>query len=123
MSITDKEMARRVTRYEVAKRVLILFTAIVVTACLVLLLSLGIGNRHRGMENRELLDAIKSCTQPGGECYERSQRRTASAVSDINRVVILAAACAVGKTGTEKQIEVAIQACVIDHLAAQNAQK
>jgi hypothetical protein len=35
--------------------------------------------------------------------------------------VILASACAVGQTGTVVQVQTAIQSCVIDRLAAQNA--
>jgi hypothetical protein len=61
---------------------------------------------------------IRSCTTPGQPCYDAGQKRTGDAVASINRVVILAAACAVGKTGTVTQIETAIQSCVIQRLAA-----
>jgi hypothetical protein len=64
---------------------------------------------------------IKSCTTPGQPCYARGQSQTADAVGNINRVVILAAACAVGKHGTSPQIEAQIQSCVIDGLAAEKA--
>lgn len=64
-------------------------------------------------------DLIESCVNPDGECYLRGQRRTASAVADINRVVILAAACA---SGLPADLSIAarqtrIQTCVINRLA------
>lgn len=66
-----------------------------------------------------LLNTINDCTQPTGKCYKRGQRRTASAVSSINQVVILAAACASGLppglTVESRQAE--IQTCVINRLA------
>jgi zona occludens toxin (predicted ATPase) len=57
---------------------------------------------------------IESCTTPGRACFNRSQRRTADAVANINQVVIIAAACAgqhPGKSVAE------IQNCVINRLA------
>lgn len=65
-------------------------------------------------------DRILDCTDPEGECFQDSQERTAKAVGDINRVVVLAAACSVGLdeslTVAERQEE--ISACVIDRLAS-----
>lgn len=69
----------------------------------------------------ETAKVIKSCVDPDGRCYRRGQRRTAAAVANINRVVILASACAVGKTGSVAQIQNQIQQCVIQGLARQNA--
>jgi hypothetical protein len=110
--LTDDELARKVTRYEAMKRALILFTAVVVTASLVILAIVAV-------QNRLTLQTIRDCTQPSGGCYVRGQKQTAGAVADINRVVILAAACASGlPTGlriAERQAQ--IQACVIDRLA------
>lgn len=71
--------------------------------------------RHSQVTNHQTLHAIKDCTRPDGRCYQRGQRRTARAVSSINRVVILAAACASQEPG---QSVARIQACVIDRLAA-----
>jgi hypothetical protein len=61
---------------------------------------------------------IRSCTTPGKSCFDDSQKRTGAAVASINRVVILAAACAVDKHGTVVQVQTAIQSCVIERLAA-----
>ena len=77
--------------------------------------------REAQQNNQQVLATIHDCTQPGGKCYQRGEARTAGAVADINRVVILASACAVGRRGTEPQIEAQIQACVIQRLAAQDA--
>ena len=63
----------------------------------------------------ETLHVIKDCTQPTGACYKHAQRETAGAVASINRVVILAAACASQKPG---QSVAEIQRCVINRLAA-----
>lgn len=74
---------------------------------------------QRGKDIKTLATTIQDCTSPDGECYKRGQRRTAAAVGDINRVVILAAACSVGLspdvTVVERQAE--IQSCVLDRLA------
>jgi uncharacterized membrane protein SpoIIM required for sporulation len=116
MTVTDVDLARKTTRYEVAKRALILFTAVLVTACFVVLISLA-------RSNHQAVSAIQDCTQPTGKCYQRSQKQTAGAVADINRVVILAAACAsglpLGLPIEDRQAR--IQACVIDRLARVSA--
>jgi len=69
---------------------------------------------------QKTLDAVEDCTQPTGECFQRGQKRTASAVGDINRVVILASACSVGLDTrlSVEQRQAEIQQCVIDRLAA-----
>lgn len=70
--------------------------------------------------SQRTLDVVQSCTTPGRDCYENGQKQTAAAVGDINRVVILAAACSsglpAGLTIAERQTQ--IQACVIDRLSA-----
>lgn len=63
----------------------------------------------------ETLQVVKDCTQPTGQCFKDGQARTAEAVSSINQVVILAAACASQEHG---QTVATIQQCVIDRLAA-----
>ena len=65
-------------------------------------------------------DRILDCTDPQGECYQDSQARTAKAVGDINKVVVLAAACSVGLSDrlTVAERQDAIQTCVIDRLAS-----
>jgi glutaminase len=62
----------------------------------------------------QVLKVIQDCTQPDGECYKRGQSQTAAAVSSINKVVILAAACAGQHPG---QSVVQIQNCVVKRLA------
>lgn len=73
-----------------------------------------------GQKLLEASNRILDCTDPEGKCYQDSQERTAKAVGDINKVVVLAAACSVGLpdglTVAERQDE--IQSCVIDRLAA-----
>lgn len=51
------------------------------------------------------LDLIEDCTTPGGECYQRSQERTASVVGDIGRLSAYAAACA-DKKGVQGRGEI-----------------
>ena len=66
----------------------------------------------------ETLAAIQDCTEPGGECFKRAQKRTADAVGDINEVVIAAAACAAGVDSSlpvGQRISV-ITECVADRL-------
>jgi hypothetical protein len=77
--------------------------------------------RDSQKNNHALLNTINDCTKPTGKCFQRGQKRTAGAVASINRVVILAAACAVGKTGNEVEIQAQIQQCVITGLARQHA--
>jgi hypothetical protein len=69
-------------------------------------------------------DRILDCTDSTGDCYKRNQARTAKVVGDLNRVIVLAAACSVGLEHglTVDQRQVAIQGCVLDRLAQQAAQ-
>jgi hypothetical protein len=71
-------------------------------------------------ETHSTTDLIRSCVDPSGRCFKRGQRRTAQAVADINRVIVLAAACSVGvpPSLSVADRQVAIQSCVIDRLAA-----
>ncbi len=63
------------------------------------------------------LKIIRDCTTPGRECYERGQQQLKGAITDINRVSIIAAACASGP----REVSVTeIQACVIRRLSAQS---
>jgi hypothetical protein len=124
--VTTQE--HRVIRAEIVTRVFIVLVAalLAVTAYGVFLI------RHQQVQSVSTLSSakqashdaaetakvIKSCVDPDGRCYQRGQRRTADAVANINRVVILASACAVGQTGSVGRIQTAVQACVIDRLAA-----
>lgn len=64
---------------------------------------------------------ILDCTDSTGECYKQNQARTAKVVGDLNRVIVLAAACSVGleKDMTVDERQVAIQGCVLNRLARQ----
>jgi hypothetical protein len=79
-----------------------------------------IENTHARESSDRTLQAVRSCTTPGQSCYDRGQSQTAKAVGDINRVVILAAACSsslpAGLSVSDRQSR--IQQCVIDRLAA-----
>lgn len=105
---------RRIVLAETATRAFVIFVLVSVVLTLGLLTSLTVQNFHRGKDNRDTLQLIRSCTTPGLACYDRGQARTADAVADINRVVILAAACA-SQHGTHSVTQ--IQACVIRGLA------
>lgn len=63
-------------RYEVVRRLLQLVATVCLVACMGLLIYLA-GSANAGAE------AIKDCTTPGGECYERSQAQTAQVVGQI----------------------------------------
>lgn len=108
--------------------ILVLYLAIVGTAGIVLIRNQQVQNtgvvastNSAARDARNTSMAVRSCVTPGLACFERAQKQTAGAVANINRVVILAAACAVGKTGTTSEIEDAIQSCVIDGLAREHA--
>ena len=56
----------------------------------------------RSKDTKVLAEQIRSCTSPGGKCYERGQRQTAKAVDAIGAVnkssAAAAAACAQTRT-------------------------
>jgi len=135
--LSDVDLHRKAARASLATRSFIIFAG---SALVVLLVTTAVivGQiRSQQVQNAGTLksanaaarnaqstaDDIHSCVTPGLPCFQRAQRRTAGAVASINRVVILAAACAVGKTGTVSQIQVAIQNCVISRLAEQKANR
>lgn len=86
--------------------------SVIVAACAVVLLILG-GLSYTAYINRTTLNEVRSCTIPGGTCYERGQDQTGEAVDSINRVVVYAAICA-DRPGVQGQNE--IEACVLDLL-------
>lgn len=83
----------------------------------VLVLYAIFSTRDLAERNTAVLDTVRSCTTPGRPCYEDSRRRTAKVVTDINRVSLLAAACA---DRPRSQTVEEIQSCVIERLAAQD---
>lgn len=61
----------------------------------------------------DTLEIIKDCTQPEGECYQRSQDSTAEVVDNIGLLSTYAAACA---DQPEQQTADEIRDCVLDLL-------
>lgn len=47
-----------------------------------------------GEQNNQLLKEVKSCTDPSGTCAKRGQESTATAVSNINKITLMATYCA-----------------------------
>lgn len=120
MMTTDNEAARRRTRAELATRIFLVTILLLATTSLVLISSVTISDQQRRQESRETLATIKSCVEPTGACYRDGQRRTAGAVSSINQVIVLAAACSVGLPPglTVTTREAAIERCVHHRLVA-----
>jgi predicted PurR-regulated permease PerM len=139
----DHELAAKVARAELVKRVLITVTTLLVGVILIVVTVL-VGRvsdvvtaiRETQQEGSPVLKAISAqqddikraadsaqetneqvldCLEPEGVCYQESQKRTADLVTNFNRVVIYAAACA---SGPRKLTVEEIQSCVIDRLAA-----
>jgi hypothetical protein len=67
--------------------------------------------------SNQTLEIIQGCTTPGRDCYERGQTQLRSAITDINRVSVIAASCA---SGPRKVTVQDIQACVISRLATKH---
>jgi hypothetical protein len=72
----DPNASRAKRRWEVARRLLTILTATATVAALGLLIYLA-GSANAGAE------AIRDCTTPGGQCYERGQAQQAKAVAQI----------------------------------------
>lgn len=98
----------------------VLAAALVILAAFTILRSSLVLDKVRStqIDSRETALAIKDCTTPGRPCFERGQKQTAAAVASINRVAILAAACA---DKPQRQSVEQIQSCVIEELAKQGA--
>lgn len=104
-----REVRAKVARAETVKRAFIIVTAFLVAAVLVLVLWTQ--------------QTIRGCVDPDGECSKRGQEQTAKAVGDLNRVTILAAACAgelpPGLT-VDQRVDL-ISACITKRLAERPA--
>lgn len=61
-----------------------------------------VANTDRAKDTQDLAEQIRSCTSPGGKCYERGQKQTAKAVGAIGVVnrksAAAAATCAQTRT-------------------------
>ena len=108
--MTDLEIrasqARR--RYDIAK--LVLETVALGMLAVVLVYLAVIATRIAAVQKDSIKrgDEIQSCTTPGEPCYERAQAQQRAAVSSINQVAIVAAACGAEHPGDVK----ATQTCV-----------
>jgi hypothetical protein len=125
---SDDALARRIARATLATRVFVLVVIVLGAAILYLLVDLGRDTNKvvTGIEEQQdtntatitaskrTLNLVTECTTPGRRCFERAQERTASAVADINRAAVYAAACA-DREGVQGVDE--IYACVIRQLA------
>lgn len=112
------DLARHEGRAERRKRVLILLTFATSVVALAILLWLAVVIRVTQVSNHELLDRVKSCTEPTGQCYQDGQARQAEVIGEprgpINTVTVLATYCQLTK-GADTVPE--IIACVDHQLA------
>lgn len=66
------------------------------------------------LENTDrTLAVLLDCTDPDGTCYKRGQASQASAIEDISRISVYAAACA---DKPREQTAPQIQACILELL-------
>lgn len=133
MALTDDDLTRKKTREAFWLRILVLAASLVVVVGLVAPIVITVQIRHQQVQSagtlrsadsaaksaRETAQAIHACVTPGYSCYRRAQRATSGAVSSINRVIILAAACSANLPPdmTVGQRRDQIQQCVIGQLA------
>lgn len=78
-------------------------------------IDLTVKTRQTTQNTNRTAKAVLDCTTPGGKCFKRGRRATAKAVGDINRVIVLAAACA-DRPGDQTREQ--IERCVLDALTA-----
>lgn len=125
---TDPRALAKATRAELMKRILIVVTAVMVATVLGLLLVVLGQVRATQLEGtptgRKLVrsaDKIIDCTDPEGDCYQENQENTAELLGTVQRIIVLAAACAVDVTPAQsvEEREAAITVCVTKQFAAQ----
>jgi hypothetical protein len=74
------------------------------------------------ISNHSLGSDVRSCTTPGGDCYQRAQAQTAQAVATLNaaslRIMVVAVECERSTSGIPaNQQEAAFEKCVNDRAA------
>lgn len=146
MTGPDPVLASKIARAELWKRILIVVTAVMVTAVIVLLVvvlsrvsdvvqairdtqqsgspavkaatSAATSAQDAAEASQATNDQILDCLTPEGLCYQRGQQQTIDTLASVQRIIVLAAACAVDVTGSESVVEreAAITACVTDQL-------
>ena len=138
--MTEIQVAEaKVARAEKIKRALITVTAVLVLACLGLLVVLLGQVRNTQLEGSptgkrllESSDRVLDCTdagdptsdppRPAGDCYVQNQKRTRDVVGDIGATNILAVVCALDVpdgTPTDRALR-QVTKCVTDRLAAKS---
>lgn len=118
-------VGRTAARADLATRLFFVFVTVMLVASLAILAFLAVQDHRRqrvieaqSVENGRLAEAIRDCTTPGGDCYQRSRQASADAVGSINRVTVIAAACAVGINADlpVAERERLIRACLTERL-------
>ena len=96
----DQQLQRRVARAELSRRAFIVGSALVAAFVVAALLTLSIQVRRTQLEGtptgQRLLESsnrVLDCTSPDGECYKRSQKRTADVVTTLNLGALYAIFC------------------------------
>lgn len=127
--VTNEEHGRLVARNTLIVRIFIVISVGILGAILYFVAT-SANDTNRivtGIENQQdantrtvdtsarTLEAVEDCTLPTGKCYRDGIRRTATAVGDIGRVSIYAAACAADPRLVDLSIDArakAIERCV-----------
>jgi hypothetical protein len=121
--VSTQMQAKRVARAELATRLFVLVLLAVLVAQAVTIYQI----RNTQLEGTPIgqklvasADRILDCTDPKGECYEQSQRRTAQVLASVQRIIVLAAACAADVVASDSVDgrESEITACVTKRLAS-----
>lgn len=85
------------------RRALIFISVGVVLAVLGITAFTAVAIRNQQVDRAPVTDGIaeqtaviKDCTEPGGKCYDRSQRQLRSTIQELNQFGAVVAACASG---------------------------
>lgn len=97
------------------------FVAILLLTAVLLVRQTQLDNARRAEDTRELAEQIKSCTTPGGECFQRGEKRTAAAVGAIGVVNKRSAAAAASCAQTRSKYQ-AILDCINAKLGVRTRQ-
>lgn len=137
----DEALARRTARATFVTRVFVVLAVALLVAVLAVLVNLSADSnnvlttvRAAQVSNKPVLTTIQraakaaeagtarieDCTTPGRTCFDRGTDQTADAIASINKVSIIAAACA---DKPRRQTVEQIQACVIAELARQSGDR
>jgi len=93
--------------------------AILLLATVLIVRQTQVDNAERAEDTKVLAEQIKSCTTPGGECFQRGERRTAKAVGAIGAVNKRSAAAAAACAQTRREYR-AILRCINRTIGIEN---